>query len=813
MGDQASCAGCGGLFTQHGWRLHIRSCPLYQFGRHIYCSAKPNCGCSAWFASQHAMDTGHALLLVSATGDSEVCPSSSSSSSNMKSAGAAPAPLGSTSSVSSSSSSSSSGGGGGGGGGGNEEFGNMIPYDDIDDEDSNGIGIGGSPGSADDSDGMGMVVSPEQGNTRRQPYDATAMIDMAKAAKESKRKSAGAFNSADMGETARLLLQSQYKLSGKCMDAIHQIYTRCPQLMEGCGIKAATQALAAQSEYHPITEEAYLTVHIRGRGAVAARDQKIPIRYRNLRWILLELLMEARSRPTSGFEFAENLDSSGRRWCKEMWNGEWWRRSEKKMRDELAPEEDPRMHHLIPVIFQSDAAIMDKRRGKYKAHPLEVTLGNFPLAERTKQDPAVKATVVQFPETLPLTQAEKASLVAEHQSGSDSSPMTKMHHDALRLVLQPLRELQRAGGMLYSWKGRTFTAHFVVSLIIGDGPQRDDDTCHRQGTHESAASPCPNCNVGSGQRNNPFVRYQLRHGQSHRDFAMAKIDTVEAGVQGTVGPAKADMKQAGLRLQRCALWDLDFGDNQGGAYGSVWPEKIHQALLGVDRWLLDEILEGDQILSCSALELDSRATKLIPHLVRQSWRYFHGSFPKGISKLTQLTAEEVGALMFVLIFTIGVDDGAISSEIERQRTVQCLWRCVCMVEFLRATELPFDLIPTLHQEILLTTLSLVDIICSSRLRRGASTLDRCVVFHQASHYAHAIREVRSLGGNRHFGGNLNHSVLFLSLTRRIALPPPPHKCCFAPLLSVWSCPSLLQRGYGKGSQRHAEACCSHTTAA
>ncbi|KAJ3818812.1 hypothetical protein F5880DRAFT_1625872 [Lentinula raphanica] len=155
----------------------------------------------------------------------------------------------------------------------------------------------------------------------------------------------------------------------------------------------------------------------------------------------------------------------------EMWEGKWWQFTQDLL---------PRGSTVAPLIIATDKTQLTQFSGSKQAYPVYLTLGNIPKALR--HQPSQQACVLLA--YLPVDKMPKDGLPKRELS----SRYQRLFHEAMRLILAPLREAGRKGVELVGGDGAVRRVHPILASYVADFPEQCLVTCSKYGT-------CPKCQV------------------------------------------------------------------------------------------------------------------------------------------------------------------------------------------------------------------------------------------------------------------------------------------------------------------------------
>ncbi|EUC58991.1 hypothetical protein RSOL_289920 [Rhizoctonia solani AG-3 Rhs1AP] len=167
----------------------------------------------------------------------------------------------------------------------------------------------------------------------------------------------------------------------------------------------------------------------------------------------------------------------------EAWTGNWWWRIQARFTIMMIPD---KFATIVPLIIATDKTQLSVMCGGQEAYPVYLTIGNIPKSVRRKIGrhatvllgylPVDEFTEVADPD-------ERARL--KHQ----------LTHDALGLLLEPLRRAAKEGVVMTCADGRQRRIYPIPAAFEGDWPEQCGMACAEEGG-------CPVCEQVYDQRSN-----------------------------------------------------------------------------------------------------------------------------------------------------------------------------------------------------------------------------------------------------------------------------------------------------------------------
>lgn len=268
----------------------------------------------------------------------------------------------------------------------------------------------------------------------------------------------------------------------------------------------------------------------------------------------------------------------------EMWTAHWWREQEKKCR--------PGQFVLAVILHIDDTPVVNR-----SVTPVTVTLGNLPYDTRRKKGGIRPVAYI------PVLQA------SERERNSESFRLRRRRylHNVISFLLKPLVHVMNGGGVKVKVGGR-FELELMpfLAVVIADHDEKGRlALCFHK---YNCALPCYQCAVpaaGLGDATlcstNPFPPRTVAEAKELRD---QYLQTEREGKPGYKGELAAMKKEHSMHLDvDNAFFEIPNFD----IFTSMPPEILHDADLGVSRWMVLCILDHLKAVDANAiLEFDHR---------------------------------------------------------------------------------------------------------------------------------------------------------------------------------------------------------------
>ena len=311
--------------------------------------------------------------------------------------------------------------------------------------------------------------------------------------------------------------------------------------------------------------------------------------------------------------------------------------------------QNPEKDFMIPLGIFVDAVNGDK----YGHHSLEPVVVVPLIFKRAIRNQARSWFTIGYVETLKTNQVMDDEDDGGYAKNITSFDKIQDYHDMMTHILKDMVRIQEGGGIEMTLtigdKSFTGTAKLPVQFVIGDC-KGNDILCGRYGSHgEKVKHLVRDCDIQCEDADNPdhVCRY-----------------FTEAEVQGwTV----AQCKEMSFHKIRNAFWNVSFGGDEYGIYGSTPPEPLHVFQMGLCVYLVEEFLR-DIYTSTSKL-IDVVVAKIVSSQSRQSHRGFPSlsTFRNGFTNLGTITGKEKYARIFVLYLALMTEEVANSVSTARGR--------------------------------------------------------------------------------------------------------------------------------------------------
>ena len=289
---------------------------------------------------------------------------------------------------------------------------------------------------------------------------------------------------------------------------------------------------------------------------------------------------------------------------------------------------------LVPIIFFIDGVTIDMH-SHLNLEPVTFTLGIF---NRNTRNKAYAWRTLGFVNDLSL----KSSIKKTKELGLGDN--LRDYHAILHTILSPLIDLQKKGGFKWEFNlnGNVYdaTCKVPVQFVIGDCKSQDV-LCGRYGSH-NCHSICRDCDCTFDDSDDPYIQCMPLKSSDIND--LIENDNTDA------------LKILSFHHHENAFNSVCFGGDEYGINGVTPPELLHEFRQGV----FDTCLDGFYgICSGKAMAwIDSMSQKLSIHTSHQSDRKFpRTSFPKGITSLSKITAEEKIGVLLILFLSMYTKSG------------------------------------------------------------------------------------------------------------------------------------------------------------
>lgn len=289
---------------------------------------------------------------------------------------------------------------------------------------------------------------------------------------------------------------------------------------------------------------------------------------------------------------------------------------------------------LVPIILFIDGVTIDMY-SHLNLEPVTFTLGIFNRSTRNK---AYAWRTLGFINDLSL----KSSIPRGESTKMGDN--LRDYHKILETILTPLIDLQERGG--FKWKfylnGHTYPENckVPVQFIIGDCKSQDG-LCGRYGSH-NCHSICRDCDCTFENSDDPDLQCVPLKASYINELIK------DNDING--------LKGLSFHTHENAFTKICFGGDVYGINGATPPELLHEFRQGVFDICLDGFIG---ICGKPALEwIDCMCQKISIHTSHQSDRQFpRTSFPKGITSLSKVTADEKIGVLLILFLAMYTKSG------------------------------------------------------------------------------------------------------------------------------------------------------------
>lgn len=236
-----------------------------------------------------------------------------------------------------------------------------------------------------------------------------------------------------------------------------------------------------------------------------------------------------------------------------------------------------------------------------------------------------------------------------------------VYNTCLNAFFEPLIQSFNEGGFWLRLFGRERCFLPVLAFFAQDSKEGNTMTgCY--GT-ANCAFPCRICWTPRADLANPraAVPGSLRIQDDIIRVIEEHVSVIEAGVQGTIGAAKAALKAISMNGYRNALWKLPFGDSVQGIFGATPPELLHQYGLGIEKNAVQHTWElVAQACTNRGGQFDLPKQLLDSRFAAFNYRHADPEKPKfrfavGTYELAFLTSKEYSAIVLqVCMYVVSV---------------------------------------------------------------------------------------------------------------------------------------------------------------
>jgi len=294
-------------------------------------------------------------------------------------------------------------------------------------------------------------------------------------------------------------------------------------------------------------------------------------------------LVDAAHAPRLVFVHRPVYADDGDRVYSELWTGDWWRDAGERHRD----------RDIVAVVLHID----DTPVGGRSVTPVYATVGNLPVSARRARGGMVP---VAYLPRLEGSDRERKTDAFRHMRRA-------FLHDACAFILAPLRRLVALGGeavVVHKMPRRVLP---VLALVIADNDEKGRlALCYHM---HSSEQPCHACTVPIAELKNASLTNERPYPpRTPADWKRLRSEHVGLKARGAWGHVGA---LARLSREHSTHLDVDnaFHDVPDfDIFASLPPDMLHDADLGVTRWLVLNLLEHLKYLGYPAavVELDRR---------------------------------------------------------------------------------------------------------------------------------------------------------------------------------------------------------------
>ena len=299
---------------------------------------------------------------------------------------------------------------------------------------------------------------------------------------------------------------------------------------------------------------------------------------------------------------------------------------------------DPHKDILVPISLFIDAVSGDKNGN----HSLEPVVAVPMIFKRSIRNQAKSWFTLGYIES--LKQAHSGDDDNDDMESKDINSVDKVqdYHDTLSHILKELVQIQQEGGLPLSFNiaGRPISgvAKIPIQFVIGDC-KGNDILCGRYGSHgEKVKHLVRDCDILTEDADDPY--------HLCTPFSQLQVQSWN----------KRECNDMSFHHIRNAFWDVNFGGNTEGIYGSTPPEPLHVFQMGLCVYLVEEFLRD--IYKRTAKVLDGVVLRTVKRHTRQSHRGFPilSAFRNGFDKIGTLTGKEKYARIFILYLALMNED-------------------------------------------------------------------------------------------------------------------------------------------------------------
>jgi hypothetical protein len=411
----------------------------------------------------------------------------------------------------------------------------------------------------------------------------------------------------------------------------------------------------------------------------------------------------------------------------QMNQGKWWRRTEDKF-----CKGDPKT--ILGVVnFFIDGTHCDEH-GNIKLVPVIMTSGNFPKELNRKSE--YMRCLAYLPSGSEFSSADK-------QTVAESKVLLGLKHACLAAMFEEIVGEEEERSFLVIIKGELYRVIPVVSFIINDTAEANELTLHYSTT--DVECPCRYCLVSKANRHLPMVG-EPRLSEDMKNLvqkAKAILDKHVKGARDGSTAAKEMLKRVSLQGLDNAFWDVFFGDTEGrGIYSALPIEVLHQLEKGLMKYWHECVIEevrkrgGDELVS----KLDSRARELYPFLCHQSERGIKTkSFPRGVSDIPKLSAQEMPAVLLMIMACLG-DDGEFLEKTTARRWTSLAWELLVIRDILMAEDWTKQMRTTFRARVTSVMTNFRAVVGEARNPGNSAAGVGFPKFHLLMHYADFLEE-------------------------------------------------------------------------
>jgi hypothetical protein len=356
----------------------------------------------------------------------------------------------------------------------------------------------------------------------------------------------------------------------------------------------------------------------------------------------------------------------------EMNQGEWWRRTQQ----EYCGDDPLTILGVFNLYIDKTHCV---ESGTLTSTPIIMACNNY--KKQQNRDPENMRCLGNLPCWDDVSSKEKAAV-------AETKVLLKAKHTCLAALFEEMRPPPSERAFFHIINGQLYRVVPVCSFITNDTAEADDLALHYSG--QVCQLHCRFCLIAKHDRHLPVTGLPRLEAETMREVLSLKaiLDAHKKGQRDGASAAREELKKISIHPLVNAFWGVDFGVTRRGIYGALPPEVLHQLEKGLMMYyhiqLVEEIRNqgGDALVS----ELDRKARLLAPFLQHQSERSIKTkSFHRGISDIPKLSAQEMPAVLLMIIACVGDDDAFLPRAKARQWT-SLAWSLLILRSYLMADD-------------------------------------------------------------------------------------------------------------------------------